>query len=107
MTSNACVLHPAVKTPHDRVVLLAPVAPFRGGIARHSTALAEAFEEVIASAACVPLPLSLAHAEAAGKLDLSHRDPFDRLLIAQALTENVPIVSNEKLFDAFGVERVW
>ena len=80
---------------------------FKLGKLPRAAALAEAFEEVIASAACVPLPLSLAHAEAAGKLDLSHRDPFDRLLIAQALTENVPIVSNEKLFDAFGVERVW
>lgn len=46
MTSNACIPHPAVKTPHDKVVLLAPVAPFRGGIARHSTALAEAFAEM-------------------------------------------------------------
>lgn len=43
----------------------------------------------------------------AGKLDLRHRDPFDRLLIAQALVERIPIVSNEAVFDAFGVERVW
>jgi PIN domain nuclease of toxin-antitoxin system len=72
-----------------------------------SAALAEAFEETIAGIDCTPLPVSLAHAEAAGKLDLSHKDPFDRLLIAQARIERVPLVSNETLFDAFGVERIW
>jgi PIN domain nuclease of toxin-antitoxin system len=54
-----------------------------------------------------PLSITLAHASLAGSLDIPHKDPFDRLLIAQALTERVPIVSNEKLFDAFGVERLW
>jgi PIN domain nuclease of toxin-antitoxin system len=72
-----------------------------------SAALAGAFEETIAATNCVPLPISLAHGEAAGKLDLSHKDPFDRLLIAQAQIERVPIVSNERLFDRFGVERIW
>ncbi len=72
-----------------------------------SAALAEAFAETIAAIDCTPLPISLAHAAAAGKLDLSHKDPFDRLLIAQARIEQVPIVSNEALFDAFGVERIW
>lgn len=72
-----------------------------------SAALAEAFEQTIAAINCTPLPISLAHAETAGKLDLSHKDPFDRLLIAQARIERVPIVSNEKLFDDLGVERIW
>lgn len=54
-----------------------------------------------------PLSVSIDHAALAGSLDIPHKDPFDRLLIAQALTERVPIVSNEKLFDAFGVERLW
>lgn len=53
------------------------------------------------------LPLTLAHALAAGKLDLRHRDPFDRLLIAQALIEQAPIVSNDAAFDGYGVERIW
>lgn len=55
----------------------------------------------------VPLPVSLDHASLAGSLDIPHKDPFDRLLIAQARIERVPIVSNEKSFDAFGVERIW
>lgn len=80
---------------------------FKLGKLPGSAALAEAFEETIAAIDCTPLPVSLAHGEAAGKLELSHKDPFDRLLIAQARIERVPIVSNERLFDAFGVERIW
>lgn len=57
--------------------------------------------------AFTPLPVTLEHAEYAGSLDIPHKDPFDRLLIAQARIERVPIVSNETLFDAFGVERIW
>lgn len=69
--------------------------------------LAGAFEAEIARADCDQLPITLAHAVTAGKLDPAHRDPFDRMLIAQALIEGVPIVSNETLFDRFGVERIW
>lgn len=54
-----------------------------------------------------PLPLTLEHALVAGGLSDSHKDPFDRLLIAQALTENLTLVSNERLFDGFGVRRLW
>jgi PIN domain nuclease of toxin-antitoxin system len=53
------------------------------------------------------LPVSLDHELLAGSLDIAHKDPFDRLLIAQARIEQVPIVSNEALFDGFGVERIW
>jgi PIN domain nuclease of toxin-antitoxin system len=47
------------------------------------------------------------HAQRAGLLVGEHRDPFDRILIAQAQTENLLLVSNEKLFDGFGVQRLW
>lgn len=53
------------------------------------------------------LPLSLAHAELGGQLPFDHRDPFDRLLIAQAQIEQALLVSNETLFDRFGVRRLW
>ncbi|HEX5183360.1 MAG TPA: type II toxin-antitoxin system VapC family toxin [Allosphingosinicella sp.] len=54
-----------------------------------------------------PLPIGFDHASLAGSLDIAHKDPFDRLLIAQARIERVPIVSNKKLFDDFGVRRLW
>ena len=54
-----------------------------------------------------PLPVSVEHAEHAGQLALLHRDPFDRMLIAQAVREDLWLVSNEKLFDDAGVRRYW
>lgn len=53
------------------------------------------------------LPITLAHAQLAGALQLENRDPFDRMLIAQALQERLRLVSNETGFDAAGVVRVW
>ncbi|MGH9583692.1 MAG: type II toxin-antitoxin system VapC family toxin [Bryobacteraceae bacterium] len=53
------------------------------------------------------LAVSGEHAIRAGLLPGTHKDPFDRMLIAQAQTENMPIVSNEALFDTYGVRRVW
>lgn len=53
------------------------------------------------------LSLTFAHADLAGRLPLQHRDPFDRMLIAQALVENLALVSNETVFDQFGVRRLW
>ncbi len=53
------------------------------------------------------LPVSIEHAEHAGQLRIVHRDPFDRMLIAQALLEDLWLVSNENLFDHAGVRRYW
>jgi PIN domain nuclease of toxin-antitoxin system len=53
------------------------------------------------------LPVSLAHAARAGMLRGDHRDPFDRMLIAQAQAENLPIISNDRIFDEYYVQRVW
>ena len=54
-----------------------------------------------------PLDIRLDHALRAGTLPDIHRDPFDRMLIAQAQTESLILLSNETLFDAYGVNRVW
>lgn len=69
--------------------------------------LATAFEREVASEGFMPLPITIAHAEMAGGLRIDHKDPFDRLLIAQARIEDALLVSNEKLFDGFGVNRLW
>jgi PIN domain nuclease of toxin-antitoxin system len=53
------------------------------------------------------LSISAEHAIRAGLLPGPHRDPFDRMLIAQAQAENLPIVSNEKAFEPYGVRRLW
>ena len=53
------------------------------------------------------LPISLAHAIRAGSLTGEHRDPFDRMLVAQAQSENLPIISGDRIFDDFHVQRIW
>jgi PIN domain nuclease of toxin-antitoxin system len=61
----------------------------------------------LASQGFVALPISLAHGERAGALPGPHRDPFDRMLIAQAMLEDLVLVSNEPAFDAYGARRLW
>ena len=53
------------------------------------------------------LSISLAHIALLSKLPFHHRDPFDRLLVAQSLTENIPLVSADPALDAYGVIRIW
>ena len=60
----------------------------------------------IASQGFEELPVSVVHAQRAGSLPGSHRDPFDRMLAAQAQIEGIAIVSADVVFDAFRVPRI-
>jgi PIN domain nuclease of toxin-antitoxin system len=80
---------------------------FRLGKLPSADRMARAFAAEVAAEGFEPLAITLDHAALAGSLDIPHKDPFDRLLIAQARIERVPLVSNEALFDGFGVERLW
>jgi len=53
------------------------------------------------------LPITLEHAERQISLPYHHRDPFDRLLVAQCLVEGVSLVSADKVFDEYSITRVW
>ena len=53
------------------------------------------------------LSIAIRHAQAAGALPGPHRDPFDRMLIAQAILDDLTLISNERAFDAYGVRRRW
>ncbi len=78
---------------------------YRVGKLPAAGALAGNINAIIEQLGFRPLPISLGHAERVGALPGEHRDPFDRMLIAQA--ENLPLVSNERLFDAYGIRRRW
>jgi PIN domain nuclease of toxin-antitoxin system len=54
-----------------------------------------------------PLPISVDHALAAGRLPGPHRDPFDRMLMAQAQTEGADVVTADPVFRDYGVAVVW
>ncbi len=53
------------------------------------------------------LPITLDHATSVEDLPRHHKDPFDRLMIAQAIAESIPIVSSDSAFDAYPVRRLW
>jgi PIN domain nuclease of toxin-antitoxin system len=53
------------------------------------------------------LPVSVDHAAAVSLLPFHHRDPFDRMLVAQAIVEQIPIVSGDPAFDAYSITRLW
>jgi PIN domain nuclease of toxin-antitoxin system len=53
------------------------------------------------------LPIEVGHANALTVLPSYHRDPFDRLIIAQAMVEGIPVVSADTALDAYPVTRIW
>ena len=53
-----------------------------------------------------PLPITAAHALRAGGLPALHHDPFDRMLVAQALVEGVPVLSSDRRLDGYGIRRL-
>jgi len=69
--------------------------------------LVDQLNRYLAELGCETLPISFDHAVRAGKLPGEHCDPFDRMLIAQARAEDLFIVSNDRIFDAYTVSRIW
>jgi PIN domain nuclease of toxin-antitoxin system len=53
------------------------------------------------------LPITLKHLAVIATLPFYHNDPFDRLLIAQSITENIPILSRDVAFDKYEAQRIW
>lgn len=72
-----------------------------------SRELAHHLDRQIAEEGFIELPISIEHALRAGALEGSHKDPFDRMLIAQAQAERLTIISADKTFDAYEVDRLW
>ena len=70
-------------------------------------AVATSFHECLINQGFTPLEITTDHALRAGSLPGPHRDPFDRMLIAQAQALNIPLISNESLFDHYGIRRIW
>ncbi|MGH7024084.1 MAG: type II toxin-antitoxin system VapC family toxin [Caulobacteraceae bacterium] len=79
----------------------------RFGKLPEARALSAKFEEMVEHEGFSAVPVTIPHARLAGQMNIDHRDPFDRLLIAQALIEGLTLVSNERLFDTSGVSRLW
>jgi PIN domain nuclease of toxin-antitoxin system len=69
--------------------------------------LAEDLEAVAARNGWTMLAVTMRHAQRAGLLQGTHKDPFDRILAAQALTEDMPLVTDDPAFAGFAVRTLW
>ena len=80
---------------------------YRMGKLPLAQALVEDFVPRVTAAGYMLLPISVEHALRAGRLPADHKDPFDRMLAAQAIDEDLPLLSNDAQLDVFGVRREW
>lgn len=102
----------AIADPEEEVLVSAVSAweiatKYRIGKLPGASAIVNDIAGAIASQSFTPLAVTVVQAQRAGLLIGDHRDPFDRMLIAQARSNDLILVSNEKIFDAFGVTRLW
>jgi PIN domain nuclease of toxin-antitoxin system len=96
----------------DGEPLISPVVPWEIAIKanKHKEiphALVTNFHAVLEEQGFTAIGIDPLHAIRSGLLPFHHRDPFDRLLAAQALELNIPLISRDAIFDEYGVERIW
>ena len=80
---------------------------FRIGKLPGAEAVALDFAAQISGQGFEELAIDVSEAGRAGRLPGPHRDPFDRMLVAQALLRELPVVSVDSVFDRYGVSRLW
>jgi PIN domain nuclease of toxin-antitoxin system len=80
---------------------------YRIGKLPDARVVAEDISGAIAAEGFDTLAVTVLQAERAGRLAGDHTDHFDRMLIAQAISEDLVLLSNERAFEAFGVKRLW
>ncbi len=91
--SIASIWELAIKTSTGKITLTPPLEQF--------------IPKQLKLASIDLLPIEVKHLVTVSQMPFHHRDPFDRLIIAQSIRENMAVVSVDKAFDAYGVTRVW
>ena len=102
----------AITDPDNEVFVSAASAweiatKHRIGKLPNAAPLASDIQRALARQGFIELPITISHGQAAGSLPGPHRDPFDRMLIAQAILGDLVLVSNEAVFNGYGVRRLW
>ncbi|MDY0170137.1 MAG: type II toxin-antitoxin system VapC family toxin [Thermoguttaceae bacterium] len=93
LVSPASCWEIAIKVSLGKYLLTAPFEKFfREGIEENDMAV---------------LPIDIRHAAVLSSLPMHHKDPFDRMMVSQAIAEQIPIVSRDASLDAYGVRRLW
>ena len=82
-------------------------AKVRLGKLPQAEALEKNFSAAISGAGYTLLPITVDDALRAGRLLGNHRDPFDRMIVAQALAMDIPVISIDSALDSFGIRRIW
>ena len=80
---------------------------YRLGKLPQAAPLAVNFPGMVVGQGFIPLSLTIIHAARSGAFTQTHKDPFDRMIAAQAIVEGMPVVSIDRQFDQFGVNRIW
>jgi len=101
-----------IEAPANEILVSAASAweiatKYRLGKLPFARVLVEDFVPRVAAAGYVLLSISAEHALRAGRLPADHKDPFDRMLAAQAIDEDLPLLSNDEQLDVFGARREW
>ncbi len=92
MMSIASVWEMAIKTSLGKLTLAQPFDKLPAHIEQNRISI---------------LPITVEHTIRVAKLPFHHRDPFDRLIMAQALVEKLPIIGIDATFDSYGIKRLW
>jgi PIN domain nuclease of toxin-antitoxin system len=102
-------ISPIVDTLQASEVLVSIVSAWEVAIKRalNKLMLPASFESGLTDSRFGLLPISLSHAEQVGDLPLHHRDPFDRMLIAQCRVENLTLVTADRRLAPYGVPTLW
>lgn len=97
----------------DNTIFVSPVSAYEASYKHHRgrwpevASLVSAFEDVVAAERFELLPLTARHAIRAGAYGAEHRDPFDRMLAAQAVVEGLVLVSGDSWVEGMGARVVW
>ena len=97
----------AIRTADDVFVSAASAweVSIKAGIGK--LRLTASFADGVAQSGFVPLPINLHHAAVAGELPPHHRDPFDRMLLAQARLERLTLISHDRRLEPYGSAIIW
>jgi len=104
--------HNAIYSENTEVFVSAATAweiatKVRKGRLPEAARLIERFEDYLNDQDFRPLAVTMAHAKLGGSLSSAHKDPFDRLIAAQAQIEDLPIVTCDAAFQGLGVRILW
>jgi PIN domain nuclease of toxin-antitoxin system len=97
----------AIRTADDVFVSAASAWEVAIKSAAGKIRLGAPFADGVAQSGFVPLPINLAHAAAVAELPAHHRDPFDRMLVAQAKIERLTLVSHDRQLEPYVTGIVW